>query len=79
MGVDIHDRNLESSYCESEIDPELDTILMKQGLVKKKSTQNQHQISMKLKMMKNRKINFTELRIQDFEILSTLGDLLKLK
>lgn len=25
-------------------------------------------------MMKNRKINFKELRIQDFEILSTLGD-----
>lgn len=29
MGVDIHDRNLESSYCESEIDAELDTILAK--------------------------------------------------
>ena len=36
MGVDIHDRNLESSNCESEIDPELDSILTKQGLVKKK-------------------------------------------
>lgn len=29
MGVDIRDRNLESSYCESELDPELDTILTK--------------------------------------------------
>ncbi|CAD8063725.1 unnamed protein product [Paramecium primaurelia] len=74
MGVDIHDRNLESSYCESEIDPELDSILTKQGLVKKKQQiQNQNQLSMKLKMLKNIKINFKELRIQDFEILSTLG------
>ncbi|CAK80602.1 unnamed protein product (macronuclear) [Paramecium tetraurelia] len=74
MGVDIHDRNLESSYCESEIDPELDSILTKQGLVKKKQQiQNQNQLSMKLKMLKNVKINFKELRIQDFEILSTLG------
>lgn len=29
MGVDIHDRNLEMSYCESEIDFELDNILTK--------------------------------------------------
>lgn len=31
---------------------------------------------MKLKMLKNKKINFKELKIQDFEILSTLGNFL---